>query len=64
MLDILLVTFSFLNVVNIFVLIYTVVYYRKLTKSLTSDISILNCRYHNAIRYTKERYGLDISNRI
>ena len=45
-------------------LIYYVVKYRRKIRSLTSELSILKCDHRNAIRYTKERYGLDISKRI
>jgi len=45
-------------------LIYYVVTYRRKIRSLTSELSILKCDHRNAIRYTKERYGLDISKRI
>jgi len=60
MLDTLLVTGYFI----IGFLIYYVVTYRRKIRSLTSELSILKCDHRNAIRYTKERYGLDISKRI
>ena len=59
MLDTLLVTGYFI----IGFLIYYVVTYRRKIRSLTSELSILKCDHRNAIRYTKERYGLDISKR-